>query len=577
MRWRRLSNPILCCQNLLLGRTDLFASELGSAFGEFDVELLGLRGFTRGAGAGEPVGEDFAIFALGFEGFEELADPGRDVFAEDAFEFETGKAITAHAAADEHGVFVRRTTDKTEVSVVRAATTIRAACHAEEDGLFYHAKFTEDRVDLVHDAWEGAFGLTEAQTAGRQGDASVGDFAGTGHVITVDDAVLGEDGIDLGFVGGIDVGEDQIGVRRDDDRAFHGLGYLTEAGSILRLAISIGDAAHADKDGAVELAVTLLVPTEGVFDAVEFQFFGWEGFDAGQAADDFGAEAVDAHGLHGVLHACVFALGAVAMITLGGDDGLSGINDVGALHIKEWLAEEGPRAELAMAHAESATDGDGVAFDFTIYDMWHKAAVLGVKIDVVAGLDSYGDLEFTREINLTIDGIFTFRGCGGGADIRIHLRVLDPLRVDLFAIKPHVGISGGAPEEALADFFRELLSVGVDGVLDRCRRAHGIADDIAAGTHGAKAAMADVVDDFFEAAFEHAMELDALTIGQAHVAHGLGAKLVMDEPLFGADSPAGHFAADHEAPSLVELGFIALGSLIAVVLLITAMKFEQHV
>jgi hypothetical protein len=178
---------------------------------------------------------------------------------------------------------------------------------------------------------------------------------------------------------------------------------------------------------------------------------------------------------------------------------------------------------------------------------------------------------------ITVDGIIAFGSLGGLTDGWIDLGVFDPLGIDLFTVEPDVGIGSGAPEEALADLFRELLGVGMDGVFYRRGGAHGVAHDIAAGTHGAEAALADIVDDFFQAAFEHAVELDALAVGQAHVAAGFRAKIVVDEPLRGGDAAAGHLAADHEAPGFFELGLGALGAHVAVVLLVGAVVLEENV
>ena len=84
-------------------------------------------------------------------------------------------------------------------------------------------------------------GVLEAGTVQVLRDAGVGDLAGAGHAIGMDDSVLGEDGIDLGFVGWIDVSEDQIRVWRDNDRALHRLGDLAEAGAVLRAAFTVHD------------------------------------------------------------------------------------------------------------------------------------------------------------------------------------------------------------------------------------------------------------------------------------------------------------------------------------------------
>ena len=51
----------------------------------------------------------------------------------------------------------------------------------------------------------------------------------------------------------------------------------------------------------------------------------------------------------------------------------------------------------------------------------------------------------------------------------------------------------------------------------------------------------------------------------------------MDEVLLRGDPAARHLAADHEGPGLVELLLAQLGALIAVVLLVGAVEFEQDV
>ena len=138
--------------------------------------------------------------------------------------------------------------------------------------------------------------------------------------------------------------------------------------------------------------------------------------------------------MHGVFETGVFAFGAVAVVTLGGDDGFDGIDDVGAFRVKQWLAEEGTRVELAVAHAEAAADGDGIAFDFTIHDVRHEADVLRVDVRVIERLDGHADLEFAGEVKFAVDGIVALDCFRLLADGRIDLGVLDPIRVDLFAV-----------------------------------------------------------------------------------------------------------------------------------------------
>ncbi len=80
-----------------------------------------------------------------------------------------------------------------------------------------------------------------------------------------------------------------------------------------------------------------------------------------------------------------------------------------------------------------------------------------------------------------------------------------------------------------------------------------------------------------QVALEDAMELDALAGGEADGAGGLGAQIVMDEPLGGRDAASGHLAADHEAPGLFLFLLGELGAQIPVILLVAAVVLEQDV
>ena len=232
-----------------------------------------------------------------------------------------------------------------------------------------------------------------------------------------------------------------------------------------------------------------------------------------------------------------------------------------------------------MGHAKTAADGDGVAFHFAIDEVRHKSEVLREDVDVILGLDGDTDFEFAGEVKLPVNRVFSaffVHGDGLCPDVRIDLR-LSPVEIDFLAIKPDIRVGGGLPEEALAEFLREELGIGAGGILDWSGGGHGIAHHVAAGSHGGQAAAADAGDDCFEVAFEHAVELDSLTVSKADGAFGKHAQIVMDEPLAGGDAAARHFGADHEGPCFVLLFLGQGGTFIAVVLLIGAVKFEKHV
>ena len=211
--------------------------------------------------------------------------------------------------------------------------------------------------------------------------------------------------------------------------------------------------------------------------------------------------------------------------------------------------------------------------------MGDEAEVLGEDVDIVLGFDGDADFEFTGEVFFSVDGVFGGFGVVGGglgADGGVDVD-LGPIEVDFFAVEPDIGVGGAAPEEALAEFFGEELGVLADAVLEGGGGGHGIADDVAAGAHGGEAAAADAGDDGLEVAFEDAVELDALAVGEAEGAFGEDAEVVVDEPLLGGDAAAGHFGADHEAPGLFLFFLVAGGAEVAVVLLVAAVELEEDV
>ena len=471
-------------------------------------------------GAAEPSAESFACDAFGFIGFEVWPDGGGDLGEWDDLLFQTGEAVAGDAAADEHGVFVGGAADEAEVGVVGATAAIGATGHADEDRVIFEAEFAEDGIEVVEHAGQGAFGLTEAEAAGWQGDAGVSDAASGGHAIGVGDAVFGEDGVDSGFLRGVDVGDDEVGIRGDDEWQAEVTGDFVKGAEVLRALVAIGDPAHADVHGAEEAAIALLEPTEIVFHGCEVQWLGGEGFDSRQAADDFGAESVDSHAFHRIFHAGIFAFGAVAMVTLGGHDRLGGIDHVGAPHIQERLRQKRPGAELAMAHAKAAAHRQRVSIHLPVDYMRDKTQVLRENIHIILRLDGNADLKFPRQIQCPVNGITRFGGIGSdraGAHGVVHID-RGPVQINFFPVQPDVGIGRTAPEKTLADFFTEPLRIGVDLVGNRRGWPHRVAHDVATRPHRGQSTAGNPLDHGLQVALQNTMKLNALAVRQAQCA-----------------------------------------------------------
>ncbi len=446
------------------------------------MELLRGRGFAYGAGASEPGGEGFIGEALGLVGLEERAHGAGDVREGDHFVFQAGEAVTGDASADEHGVFARSAADEAEIRVVGAAAAVRAAGHADEDRIVLQAEFAQHDVDLIEHAGHDAFGLAQAQPAGRQGDTGVRDAAGGGHAVGMRDVVACEDGVDYGFLVRGDISNDEIGVRRDDEREAKVTRDLVECAQVPRAVVAVDDASHVDIHRAVQPAVALLEPAQLVLDGREVERFGRLDGDARQAADDLVAERVQAHRFERVLEARVLAVGAISVVALGGHDCFGCVHHVAPPDVKQRLRQVRPGGELAVAHAESAAHRDRVAFDDAVDDMRDEAEVLREHIDIVARLDRDADLEFPRQVPRAVNRIRRGRAVRGGRPRPhrgIHLR-LRPGRIQLLAVQPDVRVRRALPQEPPAEFLAEALRIGMRLVLDRRRRSHRVSHDIAA-------------------------------------------------------------------------------------------------
>ena len=90
------------------------------------------------------------------------------------------------------------------------------------------SKLAKNRVDLVHQPVENAFGFRQAEPARGQGNARVCNPPRGGHASGVWHAMFGKNFVECRAVFRLDVRENEIRVRRDDDRAAQRFNDLAE-------------------------------------------------------------------------------------------------------------------------------------------------------------------------------------------------------------------------------------------------------------------------------------------------------------------------------------------------------------
>ncbi|GJC94312.1 hypothetical protein ColKHC_03138 [Colletotrichum higginsianum] len=450
------------------------------------------------------------------------------------------------SAAKVHIVRAECLADKGDFGEPRAGATVGAARHAHNNRVLTQAVLLEAVLKLGDKHRQVALRLGHGKAAGREGDTGRGaeSQAGELHIVELVFLHKRRDGIQV-LVG--DVAENQVLVAREAELALVHLGDLAQA----RLHLELGgvlNAAVLDEEGEVVEARLVLLPAEGV--NVGFELEGALLFELlAPELLDLGAEHVDAHVVDGVLETGVLAVLAVAMVALDEHDLLAGNVDLVRLDEAEHAANLGVEAlEVAVL----ALDGD-------------QTNVVGVDVGVVVGRDGDGDLELSRQVGRSVQGLKVLDGVAG--DLRLGV---------VLVRKPDLVVGGGRGQQVVAD----LLGAGPDLLvvfgLGGQRAAHDVTVDITAGGDGGHERAVDGLHGGSQLALDDTVELKGLT---GRELHGLVAKLVGNvvhlHPLLGGGDTTGQTATNHERVGGLQAHSLALVSDVAVVLHVSTVELGE--
>ena len=197
--------------------------------------------------------------------------------------------------------------------------------------------------------------------------------------------------------------------------------------------------------------------------------------------------------------------------------------------------------------------------------MRDESDVLGEDIDVIARRDDDPHLEFSREIDASVDRV-----------LRLGRQVRRPEQLDFFAVEPDVDIRRTAPKKSSAEFIRERFGVAMRRIIERRGRSHRVAHHVAARSHRRQPASIDRRDDFLEPALEHAVKLNPLPRRQSQrTVRQRVPEPVVNQVLLRRQPPARHLRTHHELPRLFLLLLRQLRPQVPVILLIRAVKLQQ--
>ncbi len=254
-----------------------------------------------------------------------------------------------------------------------------------------------------------------------------------------------------------------------------------------------------------------------------------------------------------------FAIGAVAVVALGGEDRLADLVDLIAGDEAERVGEAREGLLVAVAHAEAAADGDVVAEEFSVLDDRDVAEVLRVDVHVVRGRHGEAGLEFARQIGRSIHGLDLGLAAG-----------------DQLFVEPDLVVGAGLREGVVGPVFRVLINLlqhrrllGVDG-------RHDVAVHVAAGRDRVEQHLVHPLDQGLHVALQHAMELEGLARGDAQRGQReIGRELIEDEPLLRGRLATRKAHAKHERVGLVLARLLQRHALVAIILDVGAVELDQ--
>ena len=270
-----------------------------------------------------------------------------------------------------------------------------------------------------------------------------------------------------------------------------------------------------------------------------------------------GLEGLDTDALQGVLGLGILAVDPVAPVALGGDHSCRHRQGVllGNKAKVVGLAREG--LLLAVSHGKAPAHQHVKAHQLAVFGNGHKIEIVGVDVDIVVRRDHDRGLELARQVV--------------GAEDRLLVRP------QLLAVQPDLGIGAGLGQQMLGDGLGPLVGFLMQLGLHRIAGAQHVAVYIPCRGYGVHAVLVQGLVHQLDIGLEHTVELEGLARGQTDTAiQGMvTGKFVDGQPLSRGDDATGHTGTQHDVMQRLQLLLGALGTDVAVILLIHAVKADQ--
>lgn len=204
-------------------------------------------------------------------------------------------------------------------------------------------------------------------------------------------------------------------------------------------------------------------------------------------------------------------------------------------------------------------DGDIVAHQLPVLEDGDVTQILGINIHIVGRRHGEAGLEFTRQIGVAVEGL--------------HLRLAPG---DQLFIEPNLVIGPRLGQRVLGPSLGILVNLLQRGCLLGVDRGHDVAIHVAAGRDGIEQDPVHALDQGLHVAFEHTMKLEGLAGREPQRGRSqFGGELIQHQPLPRRGFATRQADPQHERVGLVLARFFEREPLIAVVLLVSAVKLDQ--
>lgn len=387
------------------------------------VEELALGRGLNHANANAEVSKSLALVSLTRVALEKRLHDAEDLLFLDGAAEELVKALSVVATTKVHVVGTVRLSDKGDLGKPRTGTAVGTARHAHDDAVLTKTVLFKYTFELADELGQVALRLCHGETTSGESNTCTTAQAHCAEVGVVQ-FVLGKHLLHLGQLLVRNVGQDKVLVTCEAELTLVDLGDFEQAG-LHREVSSVLNTTVFDEHGEVVLSGLILLPAKGVDIADEVERTGLLKL-LTPVLFHLGLEDVNAHVVNGVLHAGVFAVLTVTVITLNQHDLLAGNVNLLLGDVTKDATSTRVGLLVIVSGTHTTTGKQVETNKVTILALdGNKTNVMSIDISVIVRRNGNGDFELAGQVSRSVQGFVVLNSITGNLCLVVVL-VLEP-------------------------------------------------------------------------------------------------------------------------------------------------------